>query len=433
MHSLAIELNNQILECSDTTYSCLSELGKQMFFPVGILTQAAEARQKATKFNATIGIALENDEPMHLPVTKKFFRNLRPDEIYSYAPPEGLPNLRKLWKEKLFKTNPSLQGKSISNPIVTSALTHGLCLTGDLLVETGDVIIVPDKLWGVYELNFCTRRGGKIVTFPMFNSHREFNNSDLTKLLKKEAAVHKKLFVLLSFPNNPTGYTPSITEAQEICHTIENQAKEGTKIVVISDDAYFGLFYEDTIKQSLFSELCNLHENILAVKLDGATKESFAWGFRVGFITFGTLTSNAERLYSALEMKVKGLIRSTISSSNHPSQTIIERVLNDPEYYDNLENKFQILKSRANHLKKILSQEKFREDWEYYPFNSGYFMCLNLRQVDAEQLRVHLLDNYGIGTIAMGKSDLRITFSCVEENQLEELIDLIHQGVKDLT
>ena len=39
--------------------------------------------------------------------------------------------------------------------------------------------------------------------------------------------------------------------------------------------------------ESLFGLLANLHPNLLAVKLDGATKELFVWGLRCGFVTFG--------------------------------------------------------------------------------------------------------------------------------------------------
>ena len=63
-------------------------------------------------------------------------------------------------------------------------------------------------------------------------------------------------------------------------------AEAGCNVVAIADDAYFGLFYEDSLKESLFGKLANLHPRILAIKLDGATKEEFVWGFRTGFITF---------------------------------------------------------------------------------------------------------------------------------------------------
>jgi hypothetical protein len=60
-------------------------------------------------------------------------------------------------------------------------------------------------------------------------------------------------------------------------------------------------------------------------------------------------------------------------------------------------------------------------------------MCLKLKTVDAEELRVHLLDKYGIGTIAINQTDLRIAFSCIEEGDLPELFRLIYQGVQDLS
>ena len=76
------------------------------------------------------------------------------------------------------------------------------------------------------------------------------------------------------------------------------------------DDAYYGLFYEDVYTfNHYFTALSNLNSNaILPVRLDGATKEFFAWGFRVGFMTFGTSDQTTKEV---LETKVKGLIRVT--------------------------------------------------------------------------------------------------------------------------
>jgi hypothetical protein len=59
-------------------------------------------------------------------------------------------------------------------------------------------------------------------------------------------------------------------------------------------------------------------------------------------------------------------------------------------------------------------------------------MCLKLNHVDAEELRVHLLNQYGVGIIAINATDLRIAFSCVEEEDLEELFELIYLGINDL-
>jgi hypothetical protein len=91
------------------------------------------------------------------------------------------------------------------------------------------------------------------------------------------------------------------------------------------------------------------------------------------------------------------------------------------------------MKGRALKTKKVLDSGKFDSAWTYYPFNSGYFMCLKLKTVEAEKLRVHLLDKYGVGAISTTKTDLRIAFSCIAEKDIQELFDIIYQGVQDLT
>jgi hypothetical protein len=37
-----------------------------------------------------------------------------------------------------------------------------------------------------------------------------------------------------------------------------------------------------------------------------------------------------------------------------------------------------------------------------------------------------------VGTISIGKTDLRIAFSCIAEKDIQELFDLIYQAVGDL-
>jgi DNA-binding transcriptional MocR family regulator len=102
------------------------------------------------------------------------------------------------------------------------------------------------------------------------------------------------------------------------------------------------------------------------------------------------------------------------------------------EYPAEKEEKFMILKKRAERVKKVLSDTKYKDAWDVHPFNSGYFMCIRLKSVDAERLRVHLLDKYGVGLISIDDNKLRIAFSCVEESDIKELFDIILQGVQDL-
>ncbi|MBO1513997.1 aminotransferase class I/II-fold pyridoxal phosphate-dependent enzyme [Metabacillus bambusae] len=429
MNELAQALNNSMKEDNEHVYNMLSQLGKELFYPKGILSQSAEAGKKAHRFNATIGIATENNQPMHFQHIQDLFGDkIAPKDLFPYAPPQGKEDLRNVWKKKILNDNPSLNEELVGSPVVTNALTHGLSIVADLFVDEGNPIILPDKYWGNYNLTFKVRRGATVTTYPLFNEADGFNVEGLREAIQSQKSAGK-VVVLLNFPNNPTGYTPLESEAKEIVAVLKEAAEEGINVVALIDDAYFGLFYEDSIKESIFSLLADAHERILAIKVDGATKENYVWGFRVGFITYA---SKSVAVLNALEQKTKGIIRGTISSSSHPSQSIILQSLQSNEFNVEKDQKFELMKRRADKTKEVLAKEEYQKYWTYYPFNSGYFMCLKLNNIDAEELRLHLLDKYGVGTISINSTDLRIAFSCVEDSDIEELFDLIAKGAADL-
>jgi aspartate/methionine/tyrosine aminotransferase len=125
-------------------------------------------------------------------------------------------------------------------------------------------------------------------------------------------------------------------------------------------------------------------------------------------------------------------VRGSISNASHLSQTLVLKSMLDKNFPDETREKFEILKRRALRVKEVLAQPKYQDAWDCYPFNSGYFMCIRLKSSNAERLRVHLLENYGIGLISIGERNLRIAFSCIEEDDIPELFDTILQGVNDL-
>jgi aspartate/methionine/tyrosine aminotransferase len=434
MNPLAEELNQIIQHANGHIYEMLSEVGKNLFFPKGILTQSAEAKEKAHKYNATIGMAMEKGHTMHLPSVMAMIDGLKPEEALTYAPSFGIMPLRSAWKDEMIKKNPSLGAQSISLPVVTHAITHGMSVIADMWVDPGDAIILPDKMWGNYNMIFAVRRGAKILNFSFFDGEGNFNIEAFEKCVRAEAKKRDKIIVILNFPNNPTGYTVTLQEGDKIADILADLAQNGTNVLALTDDAYFGLFYEDAVlKESIFSRLVGRNPRLMAVKLDGATKENYVWGLRVGFITYGScLNGDYAAVYDALERKTAGAVRGSISNASHLGQSIILKSLQADTYSAEKEEKFQIMKERALEVKRVLADSKYDSAWDVYPFNSGYFMCLRIRSVNAEELRAHLLEEYGVGLVSLGKSDLRVAFSCVEKEDIQELFDIILQGVKAL-
>ncbi|MDQ3001103.1 MAG: aminotransferase class I/II-fold pyridoxal phosphate-dependent enzyme [Fibrobacterota bacterium] len=426
----AVKLNEAIKSANPAVLDLLSAKGKAIFFPkLGILAQSAEANGK--EINATIGIALEDDgSPVALPSISKNL-NLPASDAYPYAPSPGRADIRKLWKGMIEKKNPGLAGKSFSNPVVTAALTHGLSMAGYLFCDEGDTVILPDLFWENYGLIFTHAFGASLETFPTYNGDGGFNAAGLREKLAAPSPNGKKI-VLLNFPNNPSGYTPLPTEVNEIVAAISFAAAKGEKVVVLIDDAYFGLVFEDGVyAQSIFCDLCDLHPNVLAVKIDGATKEDYVWGFRVGFLTFGIRGGNPA-LYEALEAKTGGAIRGNISNTSNPAQSLLVRSWSAGEYDAEKKQKFDLLKRRYDEVKRILAAHpEYKTQFSPLPFNSGYFMCIKPK-ADPEALRQKLLKDYSTGTINFG-GVLRLAFSATPTGKLEKLFENIFKASKELS
>jgi aspartate/methionine/tyrosine aminotransferase len=424
----AQQLNDQINAANPHVFAMLSEKGKKVFFPkLGILAQTAEASGK--RINATIGTALEDDSlPMCLESLWKQL-NLQKKNIFSYAPSPGRPEIRSIWKEMLYKKNPSLSGAQVSLPVVTSALTHGLSMAGYLFCDPGDAIILPDLYWENYDLIFSHAYGATLASYPTFSGNA-YNVEGLKQRL--DASPRGKKIVLLNFPNNPTGYTVTGGEAQAIKKVLVDAANAGDDIVLFIDDAYFGLVFEKgVLSESLFSLLAGAHERILCVKFDGPTKEDFVWGFRVGFVTFGVKDGDS-RLYGALEAKISGAIRGSISNTSNIGQSLLLKAYSDPDYDGEKTAKYVVLKRRYEKVRDILAAHReYAEVFEPLPFNSGYFMCVRLNVGDAEPVRQKLLAKYDTGIIAQG-SVIRIAFSSTPYRLLDTLLDNVYKAARDV-
>jgi len=423
MNPQAESLNRTIKEESEVVYELLSEKGRNIFFPrQGILSQTEDAKGK--KINATIGSAIENDGACMCLNSVESLINLNRNNIVPYAPIFGNPGIRKKWLEMMYKKNASLKDKLISNPVATAALTHALSVLGYLFISERDLLCFSDLYWENYDLIFTNAYGAVFDTFPLFEGNSFAIDSFRVKIISGAPRIRK---IVLNFPNNPSGYTPLFSEAVQIVSAIKESAELGNKILVILDDAYFNLVYEDGVeRQSLFAYLCDIHENVLAVKVDGPTKEDYVWGFRVGFVTYG-IKNGSRKLYDALEQKTGGVIRGSISSVANISQSLLLSAYGSPEYDHEKEGKYAILKARYEAVKTLFAKKtEYSEYFSALPFNSGYFMCIKpVEGIDAETVRLILLNDFNTGIISQNNI-IRIAFSAVPAESLPELFNNLY-------
>ena len=128
--------------------------------------------------------------------------------------------------------------------------------------------------------------------------------------------------------------------------------------------------------------------------------------------------------------KTAGAVRGNISNASHLSQSLLLDAFKDPEYNNNKDKNNKILKSRYEKVKEVL----LKYDNKYFeplPFNSGYFMCVKLKGIDAEKVRQKLLEKYDTGVIAMDDK-LRIAFSSTPLSKIEKLFRNIYLTCKEV-
>ncbi len=425
----AVEANELIKKGNPAVYELLSKKGKAVYYPTkGILAQGAAAKNK--EINATIGTAYEDDgSPMVLPGLANLLK-INKNDVFPYAPSQGVNSLRAKWRELIKEKNPSLGNTLISLPVAACGVTNALSIIGYLFIDEGDEITLSDLYWENYDLVFSNAYGAELEFFNFFQDG-VFDIESFRKSINT-GPVGKK-FVLLNFPNNPSGYSPTPEAANEIINVLAESAEAGNKLVVVLDDSYFGLIFEDGIyEESLFARLASAHENLLAVKADGITKEEYAWGLRIGFITFGVKNGTPE-LYAALEGKTSGAVRGNISNASHPSQTLFLKSLESGSHDVEKERNKRIIKERYLRVKKVLeTHPEYNRYFEALPFNSGYFMCVRLKNLDAEQVWKILLDDYSTGVICYAEAKLfRIAFASTPMDKIEKLFDNIFSACKD--
>jgi aspartate/methionine/tyrosine aminotransferase len=411
--STAALLNSRLASAHPAAAVCLSGLGRRLFYPRGVPAQAREA--KHTRINATIGQLTDGHGgamplPAMWPPALANSGELTAEEVFLYAAQGGNPELRNAWDAYL-RSKAGGTPSPMSLPMVTCGLTHGLSTVADMFVDPGTQVLVPSPGWGNYQAIFGIRRGARMVPYKVMNGG-VFDPAGLAHAL---ANLTGPAVLVLNLPSNPIGYTPTIEQGARLVDTIHAHPHP---LVVVCDDAYLGMLWEDgLVPHSLFHDLAKgSPEHILAVKVDGATKELFFFGGRVGFLTFGTEAAASE----VLEEKAKAISRATISSTPAPSQALVLKALLDPELPVQRAAILGDLQRRYHALKAALSAAGLA----HWPFNSAFFALVDAHG-EPEALRRTLLGD-GVGVVSVPEAGaIRIVYGSTPLDQLGELVEAI--------
>ncbi|MBR9701777.1 aspartate aminotransferase, partial [Candidatus Pacearchaeota archaeon] len=115
----------------------------------------------------------------------------------------------------------------------------------------------------------------------------------------------------------------------------------------------------------------------------------------------------------------------------HISQSLVLSAYSSERYEKEKKQKYNLLRKRFKAVAKTLKEHaEYKEKFEALPFNSGYFMCIRLKDNEGEALRNVLLEKYDTGIIAMGKI-IRIAFSSCPTEFIPELFENLYKACNE--
>ncbi|MFW9997042.1 MAG: aminotransferase class I/II-fold pyridoxal phosphate-dependent enzyme [Candidatus Odinarchaeota archaeon] len=394
--------------------------------------------------NATIGNATEKGKLMVLSTLVECFKSLSPDRLFKYANVRGIGNFGKMWKEDTLAMyrNADLIERAkeyTSIPVpVAGGLTGALFTAGFTFFSPNDsVILAPKERWGNIDNIYTKHLGIEIRSFDQFDSSGNLNVEGLKHQwqdLEDSSRNIQKIGLYFNFPNNPTGYMPSEKEIKEFVNFLKDV---GTKTVIIFDDAYEGFNYrfegvteeDQPIQHSVFPYFVNISENVVPVKIDGASKRYFSYGARLGCISVGY--NNESKDFDFKECFAK-MVRSFTSSAPLGMQEAIITVLSSPEKTAAIRNekneKMAILEERFRLMKNGMGVLEDHAVFEPVNFNSGFFGYLKVKDgYKAREIAENLLTK-GLGVVAFERvNGIRIAFCSVEKELIPRVITTLQE------
>lgn len=354
---------------------------------------------KASKMENIISMGIgEPNQDTHLDICRAAAEAMEKGNTH-YAPNSGRPELRKAIAEK------GLIAANLYDPdseiIVTNGGMGAYSLLMQVLLEPGDCVLIQDPQY----LNFATSiryNGGVPIGVP---TTAEEGFCMTAENIRKCYVPGKTKALIINSPNNPTGEVIPLERLKEIAEI----AKE-LDLLVISDEVYGTLLYEDAVPLSI-ANLPGMKERTII--LSSFSKAYAMTGWRIGY------AAGPAGIIDRMT-KVQEYFNSCI---NTPSQLAAAFALQHPEFTEELRESFRERREIAlAGMAAIPGMKCGRPKGAFYLFPD-----IRAFGMDSVTFCNRLLDEAGVVCIpgsAFGESGegyIRLSYTTVKDKLIEGL------------
>lgn len=287
-----------------------------------------------------------------------------------YTHANGYPALREALATKV----QSLYQQSI-NPdtqiTISPGGTYAIYTAITTLIHPGDEVILFEPAYDSYIPNIEINGGVPLrinLTFPNYNIPWDEVRSKITPRTK---------MIMINSPHNPTGAVLSEQDIIELKSLVA-----GTDIIILSDEVYEHLIFEDKAHQSILKHPELLARSYVCFSF-GKTMHCTGW--KLGYCIAG----------ESLMKEYRKVHQFNAFTCDTPKQVALAAYLTENKNYLNLGQQMQ---QKRDLLRQLLSATKL----ECIPSYGSYFECYSFSKISNENdkaFAIRLVKEYGVATI----------------------------------
>ncbi len=361
---------------------------------------------------------MPNNDLFPIKEIDEIFNNLPPVKkktAFQYGPTPGYPPLLKSLKK--FLKNKGLPVESNRLLITTGSLQAINILTKEF-IDPGDTIITENP-------SFI----GAISVFKSYMARMESvpvnkEGIDIGFLKKKIEHLPKKPKFIYVTPNfhNPAGITYSKDRRKELLDYLG-----GKDIILIEDDAYNDLYFDDEAREMAMPMKCNEPDDV-TICYTGSFSKILGPGFRLGWLLVN------DEIYEKCE-----LIKQAMDAcSPNFTQVLANEFLEQGKIYPYLD----FLRKEYSQRKSMMDKALKKNMPEYVKWNEPnggfYFWCELPPKFDSSEIMKIAIKNGAVfvsgktfDPAAVKNNNFRLSFSNMDKDEIEKGVKIIARSIQE--
>lgn len=229
--------------------------------------------------------------------------------------------------------------------IITQGVSEALQFTNTSLLSKGEKALIVAPFFTQYLPNILLEGATPIFAQHDFNNNWDINTESLIKTIKN-CEKNKPKYILVTNPNNPTGTVPSEKTLKEVVEIAKDN-----DIFLISDEIYDELLFKDT----KFTSVSKLARGVPHMILNGASKNLFATGFRIGFCIIPEEDKKSIELKNAISI----LCNSRLSANSPAEYAVTEGVIDTTKRKEFLNEALERIEKTSNLAYKLAKESRY--------------------------------------------------------------------------